>query len=102
MKRTQWRIHGPSTACRTCLNEKGRKHYYTGHEEEPVREHVQERRSHIPCAYLERDKDVGKGSAQSCCQYKEHQHSSVHSNQCIIKFRLYGPAFCPMSEKGFK
>lgn len=48
------------------------------------------------------DEEVGKGSAEAGCQYKEYQDGTMHGYQGIIEFGLQFTARSPMTEDIFQ
>jgi len=84
---TQRRIGDPPTGERPCAKEQGIEHDHTGQEKEPIRQHVQQRGGHVPCAQLQRNEQVAESTAQPCRQNEEDDDRPVHGYQRIIKLR---------------
>ena len=90
-QRAKRRVSRPAAGERPGVEEKGEKHDYPRQEKEPIGEHIQERRSHIPGTNLQGDEQVAERAAQTSGEYKEYQDGTVHRYQRIVEFWCQRP-----------
>src|SRR5690606_4220738 len=87
-QRAQRWIDRPSSSSRSCADEERGEHDRAGHEKEPVREHVDEARGHVARSYLQGNKEIAEGPAQSGRQHKEDHDRAVHGNEGEVELRI--------------